>query len=664
MIDAPVSEVLESSASPLQEGPACQRATRFDKLVIAIHGIGSQRRSDTIRSVARRFGARNEPPLPVMPLGFFQIGKAGEVHVSQLDTSDPVLAGIGFAEVFWADIPRKVVKEDDTLEETKAWGASVVSRAHARYRSKVKDPCLTSEDFALAGGVIDEIVEGVTVMENLLVVAEKAGVFKFDLASLLRDYVGDVQLVTEFKFYREQIVYRFHSAMAQIVQRVQRRQPDHMPDIYIVAHSEGSVVSFLGLLQALSCYQVPDPGAAKRKTSTDWIQYVRGFMTIGSPIDKHIVLWPNMWEDWKPECHDGTQRRKLEQRIKWRNYYDYADPIGFRLDGVVKYLEHIQCEAFDFETTKPDATEKHNFGFSRYWLPGKAHNDYWDDPDVFGHFIDDVVLPQKTPVPPKSSAFTGIISTAIPYALSFLLHFVAVFILYKGVTASVDGVSLPKFHDLALQLGLLSILLMCITVAARLPRLVKTQGLRWHVAAVLCFSVGAAACWLWLPSSIAASWASHSQLWSASFGVSERDIGDAGLWVAAAIVAAAIVGVSGWILPRKPRSARRFLIGAGIALVLFIIINRLFLSPESTPTPVWPIALAGLAYVYLWWLGILVFDLAFIWHRYVRHSVASETLNAWNTGNDPAPKVTLCSLKDGRPKGSFGSREWFRHKLS
>ena len=44
-------------------------------------------------------------------------------------------------------------------------------------------------------------------MENLLAVAEKAGVFKFDLAPLLRDYVGDVQIVTEFKFYRDQIVH-------------------------------------------------------------------------------------------------------------------------------------------------------------------------------------------------------------------------------------------------------------------------------------------------------------------------------------------------------------------------------------------------------------------------------------------------------------------------
>jgi len=134
---------------------------RIDKIVVAIHGIGSQKRSDTIRSVARRFGDREEPPLPVMPLGFFTIGKVGEVRVSYLDAPESSeLRHVGFAEVFWADIPRQVIKDDDTLEETKAWGRSVVSRAQAAYQSKVTtDRNLRSEDFALAASVVEEIIE-------------------------------------------------------------------------------------------------------------------------------------------------------------------------------------------------------------------------------------------------------------------------------------------------------------------------------------------------------------------------------------------------------------------------------------------------------------------------------------------------------------------------
>jgi len=82
---------------------------KVDKIVVAIHGIGSQRRGDSIRAVAQRFGAFCDPPLPVMPLGYFHVGRGTEVHVSRLETEpNHPAARIGFAEVFWADIPRGV----------------------------------------------------------------------------------------------------------------------------------------------------------------------------------------------------------------------------------------------------------------------------------------------------------------------------------------------------------------------------------------------------------------------------------------------------------------------------------------------------------------------------------------------------------------------------
>lgn len=315
----------------------------MDKVVVAIHGIGSQRRGDSIRSVAQRFGAYWEPPLPVMPLGYFHVGRGTEVHVSELET-DPnhPAAAIGFAEVFWADIPRGVAASEDTLEETKAWGASVVSRARATYLRNVAQPKLAGADFDLGAGVIEEIVETLDVMENLLVVADKAGVFKFEIGQLLRDYIGDVQVVTEFKLYRDMILYRFHAAMAKIVDRFDPIGPDKNCEIYLVAHSEGSVVSFLAMLQALSAGRILDPEGKLPPIDTGWIRHVRGFMTIGSPIDKHIVLWPKLW--------DGLRfARQLEQPIKWRNYYDFGDPIGFKLDAARDFLGEKGCKAFDFE---------------------------------------------------------------------------------------------------------------------------------------------------------------------------------------------------------------------------------------------------------------------------------------------------------------------------
>ena len=40
--------------------------------------------------------------------------------------------------------------------------------------------------------------------------------------------------------------------------------------------------------------------------------------------------------------------------------------------------------------------------------------------------------------------------------------------------------------------------------------------------------------------------------------------------------------------------------------------------------PVWPVFLAGAALFYLWWLAVLTFDLAFIWHLYIKNEAAEE----------------------------------------
>jgi hypothetical protein len=46
--------------------------------------------------------------------------------------------------------------------------------------------------------------------------------------------------------------------------------------------------------------------------------------------------------------------------------------------------------------------------------------------------------------------------------------------------------------------------------------------------------------------------------------------------------------------------------------------------------PTWPVLLSGIGFLYLWWLSALVFDLAFIWQRYVRNSVSNDRLLEWN----------------------------------
>jgi len=48
------------------------------------------------------------------------------------------------------------------------------------------------------------------------------------------------------------------------------------------------------------------------------------------------------------------------------------------------------------------------------------------------------------------------------------------------------------------------------------------------------------------------------------------------------------------------------------------------LSTADKKVEAWPIVLGGIAFFYLWWLAALLFDLAFVWQRYVRYSMASK----------------------------------------
>ncbi len=715
----------------------------YDDILVAIHGIGDQSRNSTVRSVAVRLAhssiavgkPEDLPPISPQPLGWFYTDVCGAVKVAPLDlfdAPDHPLARTGFTEVFWADIPQEVVTEGRTLEETKGWARTVVARARAVYKKKgrvldaarktraltaAEELQLIEPDFSLAAEVLEEVIETVYVLENLLFLAEKAGLAKFDLKKVLDEYLGDVQIITEFTLFRRDVIGRFHSAMQQIHHDYPKA------DLHIVAHSEGTVVSFLGLLHALSgerCLSANAAGGAtiqNEKRTPDWLRKVRGFMTIGSPIDKHILIWPHLFADF--DFKPAEEIYKKCAPIKWRNYYDYGDPVGFKLETARAWLDRQpECRPFEFEP-------KHDFGFSRYILPGKAHNDYWEDRTVFEHFIQDVVKPKEDLVAkkPEDRWFVPFLSTAGPYFLSFLLLFVATFILYRAAAtythpaveplqrylrftvlglSEVPGLTPPEMllHALGIA-GLLA----GVTLLARLPRL--ATGWRWFGWGLVAFAVGAV-CYLLVGEE------SRSEI-----GYIFRDWGNRGA-TAGVLLLAFSVGVISLVtvMPshefgrahkraRKQRWFRKgmrplILFGALAILILIVAqilphsaltddersklakakeeriqspllaaklsradleldeakaidgahLNRLDLNvllwpngefrdpgPAAIKTvtqvlaarpPVWPVLLSGAIFLYLWWLAALIFDLGFVWHRYIRHSLATDRLMLWS----------------------------------
>jgi len=406
-----------------EAGSALASTGTVSKLVIAIHGIGDQFRHATIRSVVTRFGRYFDFPAAV-PLGSFYSAD-GLINAFRLQAPPEVPAGlgnIGFAEVYWADIPRAIQKEGYTIEEAKAWARTIVDRVRARYGHEIGEEFkFDSQDYRDAASVLQEMIETIRILGNLLYLAEKAGLPKFDLDELLTSYLGDVQIVADFATYRQKILQQFR----QVLDALWDRLRDQSPDIYIVAHSEGTVVAFMALLQAMS---LPTPGEVPPPPRPEWIDHVRGFMTIGSPIDKHLILWPEIWRQFR------TPGPPVKPPIRWRNYYDYGDPVGFDLDTTRTWMnepEHHWAPAFEF---RPED----DFGFSRYALPGAAHNEYWGDGGVFGHFIETVVgVPpaagRSFAERPPNRWWARVVSYVVPYVLAFLLAYTGVYLLVKAL---------------------------------------------------------------------------------------------------------------------------------------------------------------------------------------------------------------------------------------
>jgi hypothetical protein len=468
---AAASEAIDRNVREVR-GPIIEIVNRWlpiPKIFVAVHGIGDQFQNETVQTVAFRVCDYLGQPAAI-PLGrFHSPGARVGVYLPE-PGRDPDL-DCGFAEIYWADVPRVPAAEKYVLEEPRKWARSLVERLRLqgladgplRRRDRTSDERVEE--------LLDEMIQGVTVADRIASLAAKAGLFQFNLKKLLDDFLNDVQVVTEFEDYREQLLEIF----ALVMERISTYFP--ASEVYIVAHSEGTVVSFMGLLMGL--YQ-----------RSRWAEMVRGYMTIGSPLNKHVFFWPELFDQFKVEAANPAL---TEQPIPWKNYYDYGDPIAFDLGPTRKWLcDRGWAPYFQF-------TEDDDIGFTRYYLPGQAHNEYWRDPDVFGHFIQQVVDPRqqgggpKVLEParkarfekPKGSVLPWLVSHPMPYVLAAGLLFLACYLLYKAVRGYLDpvGARFESPGEILSNVGALWGLIAGISLLARIPRLGDRPV--WWVLAVL-----------------------------------------------------------------------------------------------------------------------------------------------------------------------------------
>src|ERR1051326_7839722 len=157
--------------------PAPQSGVK--KIILAIHGIGDQSQNETIVSTAIQFSKFYKHPA-LIPLGaFHQVLKDGNAAFT-FDPPPPCpgLTGeIGFAEIYWANIPRRVVRIGYALQETKAWAKTIVNRV--RVLAQASNSNKADIDYDHVQLVLEEMITGIATVESLLFLAKKAGIFEF-----------------------------------------------------------------------------------------------------------------------------------------------------------------------------------------------------------------------------------------------------------------------------------------------------------------------------------------------------------------------------------------------------------------------------------------------------------------------------------------------------
>lgn len=343
------------------------------KHLVIVHGIGDQRLNETSISFMSEF-IRSLPPAVRDTVEVHNLVERIDVPRNKaarpayitcaIDGREYVLA---FSEVYWQPVPNEYLKRNDDNPPVPVftWAHSINTRLlHGGPR------------YQTARDAIDNLETMLGLLKRLAAIYKKSGL----LADILTKFLCDVQMYVESDDLRSEINQQFLAVLANVGDmraEIQReltarsgRTLSAAHDIYIVSHSEGTVVSYNSLVQAAGDRE-------GNPTMHPWLPHVRALVTLGSPIDKHYTIWRNRFRT------DNLRTTELERKIFWRNYWDRSDPVGYGLQ--VLFPAGVRSDAARmFTVVRDDA-------YTRYPLPGKAHIDYWRDSGIHADILHEVV---------------------------------------------------------------------------------------------------------------------------------------------------------------------------------------------------------------------------------------------------------------------------------
>lgn len=408
--------------------------------VIVVHGIGEQRKNETVLNVINRFAEASRGLDKGELDGILTLGKAtGQTGKEQLSRAssnsssknaippwlefrgipqpdlrntnpqqfaylnqipfygedvpkDERGQNIRFVDLHWADIMQNDAKQ--IVQPVNIWAKGLMGRLI------IKTKLATCEGAMVPPWIIkvlSNLIRIFEILQTLMGIKVKAAEYK-----IFTDFLGDVQLYGEYSITRGKAVRRFHRLIARIeeehkVEMEEKGKPyTDKPTYTIIAHSLGTIMSLDSLFYALVKQSIrtgqnpsetpnlPFPSYYTEEdtfkkgdidyTNTHWIERIENFVTLGSPIDKYLVMW---WLNYKYLVKPDEWKTSIKTQIKHFNYCDELDPVGHSLD-IVK-----QTPAYKEFFIKESKDKEIDVVFNRYTTFGAAHNEYWKDNELF-----------------------------------------------------------------------------------------------------------------------------------------------------------------------------------------------------------------------------------------------------------------------------------------
>jgi hypothetical protein len=109
---------------------------------------------------------------------------------------------------------------------------------------------------------------------------------------------------------------------------------------------------------------------------------------------------------------------------------------------------------------------------------------------------------------------------------------------------------------------------------------------------------------------------------------------------------AALVLLVSFLLRRLlPAWGMRTLLVPGAIALAYVV----FADIQDPKGDLMPVFLAGALFMYVWWLVALVFDLIFVWHRYIRYSREGRYLRYPSSSAGKAPSSAAQALRPSPP---------------